>query len=161
MGAIESFNIQRVSRDWGSVSSVTSLLGAKMGLPFPESGILPDRPLSHFPISLWWVVVGSDIVQDFRTTCHLDEFSRPSCFPLSFVLFLSPSTFPMSWEWEGRKTKEVVLKWNYSIPVNTPDWWGEKKERMDVGLVGGCFHSGLHVKGKGWLEIWGQLGHAP
>lgn len=109
--------------------------------------------------------MGSDIVQDVKTTCHLDRFFPGSLASLSHL----PSeslyclrTFPrVGKEKEERRKRlysnEIILfLW---IPL-TGEGKNKNKERMEMGLVRSCVPFRSPCKRKGWLTIWGKLGWA-
>lgn len=106
---------------------MTSLLGAKMGLPFPEAGILPDRPLSHFLISLWWGGGGVWHCPGFWN--HMSPWWVFQALLLSFVLCALSESLYFSHELGmGRKKDKgscIQMKLFYSCEYS---WLVRRKE---------------------------------
>lgn len=105
-----------------------------MGFPFPEIGIPPGGPLSYFHTRLWW---GGSLTLSWMLGPHvpLMDFPGPlaSLSPLLSEYLCCLRAYP---ELGKERKKEIIFKWDHSVTMNTPDWWGE---RMEMGMVQGCF----------------------
>lgn len=117
--------------------SMAKLPGAKVGLPFPETGTPLDGPLSHFPMACdeMGFDLLSRILGPLITLVDSLGFlaSFPPCSPSLYCIRNSPGPV------RGRQKEGVIFKWANSILINKPS--GTRKDNGIMGMKaeGGFF----------------------